>query len=69
MAQQSIKKNYVYNVAIQLFSLLAPFLTTPYVSRVLQVETIGYYSYANSIATYFSLFAALGIGAVPRTCS
>ncbi len=63
MAQQSIKKNYVYNVAIQLFSLLAPFLTTPYVSRVLQVETIGYYSYANSIATYFSLFAALGIGA------
>lgn len=61
MAEQSIKKNYAYNVAFQIFSILAPLITMPYVSRVLEADFIGYYSYANSIATYFSLFSALGI--------
>ncbi|MEE1280513.1 MAG: flippase [Oscillospiraceae bacterium] len=63
MAEQSIKQNYVYNTIFQLFSLLAPVITMPYVSRVLQADFIGFYSYANSIATYFALFAALGISA------
>ena len=35
----------------------------PYVSRVFGAVLIGYYSYANSIAIYFALFAALGISA------
>ena len=35
----------------------------PYVSRVFGADLIGYYSYANSIAIYFALFAALGISA------
>ena len=43
--------------------MLAPVITMPYVSRVLQADFIGFYSYANSIATYFALFAALGISA------
>ena len=60
---QSIKQNYICNVAFQLVSLLAPLITTPYISRILQADFIGYYSYASSIATYFSLFAALGISA------
>lgn len=63
MAEQSIKRNYVYNTIFQLFSMLAPVITMPYVSRVLQADFIGFYSYANSIATYFALFAALGISA------
>lgn len=57
----SIKKNYIYNVSFQIFSLLIPFITTPYISRVLQAEGTGTYSFANSIATIFSLFAALGL--------
>lgn len=48
-------------MVFQLFSLLAPVITMPYVSRVFEADFIGYYSYANSIATYFSIFAALGI--------
>ena len=40
----SIKKNYIYNVAYQVLNLLAPLVTTPYISRVLGVEGVGEYS-------------------------
>ncbi len=61
--EQSIKQNYIYSTVFQLFSFIAPLITMPYVSRVLQADFIGFYSYAGSIATYFSIFAALGISA------
>ena len=57
----SIKKNYLYNFMFHMFSLVMPLITTPYVSRVLQPEGVGTYSYVHSIAMYFSLVAALGI--------
>ncbi len=57
----SIKKNYIYNVSFQIFSLIIPFITAPYVARVLGADGEGTYSYVNSIATFFSLIAALGI--------
>lgn len=60
MAEKSIKKNYIYNLVYQIVALLAPFIVTPYVSRVLGVDGIGEYSYANSIVSYFLLFAVLG---------
>lgn len=56
----SIKKNYIYNVSFQIFSLIIPFITAPYIARVLGPEGVGTYSYSNSIATYFSLMAVLG---------
>ena len=40
--------------------LIAPLVTTPYVSRVLGVTNIGIYNYAQSIATYFVLIGAVG---------
>lgn len=61
MPTGNIKKNYIYNVSFQIFSLIIPFITAPYVARVLMPDGIGTYSYANSIATYFSLLAGLGI--------
>lgn len=57
---KSIKRNYIYNLIQQLLSLLAPLITTPYISRVIGAEGIGTYSYASSIVAYFALFAALG---------
>ena len=57
----NIKRNYIYNVSFQIFSLLTPLITAPYISRVLGPEGTGIYSYIHSIATYFSLFAALGL--------
>ena len=61
MPQGNIKKNYLYHVAFQFLSLIIPLITAPYISRVLLPTGVGLYSYANSIATYFSLMAALGI--------
>lgn len=57
----SMKVNYIYNVLYQLSALLLPMITTPYVSRVLNVDGIGVYSYTLSIVTYFSMFATLGV--------
>lgn len=57
----SIKKNYILNLAYQILAVCVPIITTPYVARVLQPDGIGAYSYTLSIATYFSMFAALGI--------
>lgn len=56
----SIKKNYLFNLCYQIFLVIIPLITTPYISRVLQANGIGTYSYAYSIATYFTLFASLG---------
>lgn len=41
--------------------LLTPLITTPYVSRVLEADGVGTYSFTNSIAQYFVLFATMGI--------
>lgn len=60
--KKSLKKNYIFNVMYQLLLLIAPFITTPYLSRVLGVSNIGIYSYANSMVAYFTLFACLGTG-------
>lgn len=60
MSQNKLIKNYIYNTAYQLLVLIAPLITTPYVSRVLGATGIGIYSYAQSIATYFVLVGAVG---------
>lgn len=60
MVEKSIKKNYVYNLVYQIVLLIAPFVTTPYVSRVLMPEGVGLYSYAYSMVSYFTLVAILG---------
>ncbi|SET25723.1 Membrane protein involved in the export of O-antigen and teichoic acid [Pseudobutyrivibrio sp. C4] len=59
--KKSIKKNYIYNMSYQVLVFLAPLITTPYVSRVLEADGIGTYSYIASIVSYFVLFASMGI--------
>lgn len=61
MVKKSIKKNYIYNTCYQILMLLTPLITTPYISRVLGADGIGQVSYAESIVSYFVLFATLGI--------
>lgn len=60
-SRKSIKKNYFFNLAYQVLSLITPLLTTPYISRVLGPEKIGVSSYTASIVAYFTMFAALGL--------
>ena len=60
MQQPNIKRNYIYRLIYEILILITPFITTPYVSRVLGADGVGIYSYTTSIVTYFTLFAALG---------
>lgn len=57
----SIKKNLAYNMFYQILTIILPFITAPYVSRVLGAEGVGVYSYTYSVANYFMLFVMLGI--------
>lgn len=61
MKKKSIKKNYIYNLTYQILLLLTPLITTPYLSRVLEADGVGTVSFAESIVSYFTLFATLGI--------
>lgn len=56
----SVKINYIYNIAYQIFAVIVPLITTPYISRVLGAEGVGVYSYTYSIVNYFLIFAVLG---------
>ena len=56
----SVKRNYIYNLIYDVLILIVPLITTPYVSRVLAVESVGLYSYTYSIILYFTAFVALG---------
>lgn len=56
-----IVKNFLFNVSYQVFILLVPLVTTPYISRVLGSEGVGINAYTNSIIQYFILFGSIGI--------
>ncbi len=56
----SVRKNYIYNLIYQVMTLLTPFITTPYISRILGADGTGVQSYTNSVVQYFAILAALG---------
>lgn len=56
-----IVKNFLFNMTYQVFILLVPLVTTPYISRVLGSEGVGINAYTNSIIQYFILFGSIGI--------
>ena len=60
MKSVKIVKNFIYNTLYQILVLVAPLITTPYISRILVVTNIGIYQYAQSIAHYFVLIGAVG---------
>ncbi len=61
MTQKSIKRNYIYNIILQVSRVLFPLVTAPYVARVLDPDGVGLFNFANTFSGYFALFAALGI--------
>ena len=60
MKQQSIRKNFVYSTFYQVLTLITPFITAPYLARVLGPEMQGIQSFVESNITYFALFATMG---------
>ncbi len=58
---KSLKKNIMYNSIYQFLILFLPFITAPYLSRVIGPNGVGTYSYSQSIAQYFVYIAMLGL--------
>ena len=58
--KRGIKYNYFFSLVYQVFSLLTPLITAPYVSRVLGSDGVGQYSFVSSLVSYFILFGNLG---------
>lgn len=59
--QKSIKLNFIMNAILTMSSFIFPLITFPYVSRVLLPVGTGKVSFANSLISYFNMFAQLGI--------
>lgn len=63
LKQKSIKQNAILNVIRVIGTLVIPLFLTPYVARVLGVVNMGKINFSNSIVSYFSLVASLGVSA------
>lgn len=61
MKNKSIVKNGFLNGLKNGINVLFPLITFPYVTRVLNVESLGAYNFAFSFINYFILLAGLGI--------
>jgi O-antigen/teichoic acid export membrane protein len=59
--KKSITKSYIYNLSYQFVLIISPLIVAPYIARILGAESIGIYSYTQSIVTNFKLFASIGI--------
>ncbi len=59
--KQSLRINAILNVVKSSLSIIFPLITYPYIYHVLNSENIGKVNFANSIVSYFSLFAMFGI--------
>lgn len=56
-----ITKNYMYNLVYQLFVMLVPLLTAPYLARTLGAEGTGIFGYVHSSASLVCTIVMLGI--------
>lgn len=56
----SVRLNVVYDTLYRILTTITPFITAPYVARVIGAEGIGIQSYTQSIQSYFIMFASLG---------
>ncbi len=57
----TILKSFSYQIAYKLLILIIPFVTMPYIARVIGVEGVGIYSFTHAVANYFVIFAMLGL--------
>lgn len=61
MKKKSLKLNMILNAIKGIMGIIFPLITFPYVSRVLGVDNLGSFNFANSVISYFVLAAGLGI--------
>ena len=56
----SLVKNVSYQTLYRVLTLITPFITAPYLARVLGVENLGVFSFYTAIMDYFLIFAQFG---------
>lgn len=54
-------KNYIYNMLYQIFLIIVPLVTAPYLTRTLTSNSLGIYDYINSIISIITTFGLLGL--------
>ena len=61
MKEANVKTNTIYNAIKAVSAVIFPLISFPYVSHVLLTEGVGKVNFGNSIISYFTLIASLGI--------
>ena len=57
---RKLGKNLIMSIGFNLLTVIVPFITAPYLGRVLGAENVGSYTYVHSISAYFLMFGMLG---------
>ena len=53
--------NILFNTTYQIFLVIVPVITAPYLSRVLGATNLGKYSYVEAVLTLFSTIGLIGL--------
>lgn len=61
MNNNSLIKNIIYKSILNLFNIILPILTIPYVYRLFNSEIMGQIEFTQSITNYFLIFAGFGV--------
>ena len=70
MSKNSVNQNTIFNTLKSVFGVIYPLITFPYISRVLMTDNVGKINFGNSIVSYVSLIASLGVTTYAiRECS
>jgi len=70
MYDSKLKKNTLYNAIKIGITLVFPLITFMYISRILHAENVGKINFGNSVISYISLIATLGVQTYAiRECS
>lgn len=59
--KDGVSRNFTYQFLYQVVVMVIPLIVSPYLTRTLGSKALGIYTYVNSIALYFVMFANLGI--------
>lgn len=59
--KNSLKRNIIFDSLHKILNILFPLVTSMYLARILTTDGIGRITYAQNIASYFVVFASLGI--------
>ena len=59
-SESKLKRNLSLQTIFQIINVSLPFITAPYLARVLGAEQLGIFSYTYSVVSYFTLLAMLG---------